>query len=72
MCHSVHRGGDLHLGVGGLHPGGGGSASGWGVSASRRGQHPGRDQIPSLPLDTTGYGQRASGMHPTGMHSCCF
>ena len=24
----------------------------------------------SLPSDTMGYGQRASGTHPTGMHSC--
>ena len=34
-----------------------------------RGLHPGGGQTPQ---DTTGYGQRAGGMHPTGMHSCCF
>ena len=38
----------------GLHPGWRGSASGWGWS--------------DPPSDTTGYGQRAGGMHPTGMH----
>ena len=31
-------------------------------------RHPlGRHPIPS---DTTGYGQQADGMHPTGMHTC--
>ena len=45
--------------MGGLHPGG--SASG--------GVHPeGVDRPPQG--DTTGYGQRAGGTHPTGMHSC--
>ena len=49
--------GGLHLGVGSLHPGGGESAS------------KGVGQTPP-PSDTTGYGQRAGGTHPTGMHSC--
>ena len=35
-----------------------------GGSASKGG-----GQIPS-PSDTTGYGQRTGGTHPTGMHSC--
>ena len=66
----------------GLHPGGG-SASGWacigvglhrGGSASRGaesrgGPHPGGLGRPPQ-LDTTRYGQRAGGTHPTGMHSC--
>ena len=49
---------------------------GRGVSAPRaRGLHPGGlhhgrlGRLPSL-LETTGYGQRAGGTHPTGMHSC--
>ena len=40
-------------------------------SASREGLHPGsafRGKTP--PSDTTVYGQRAGGTHPTGMHSC--
>ena len=41
--------------------GGGGSASG--------GMGLGRPPPPS-PSDNTGYGQRAGGTHPTGMHSC--
>ena len=28
------------------------------------------DPTPPPPSDTTGYGQRAGGTHPTGMHSC--
>ena len=53
--------GGLHLrggGVciqGGLHPVGGGCA--WGLGRPPQ-------------SDTTGYGQRAGGTHPTGMHSC--
>ena len=42
-----------------------------GGSASSEGLHPGsafRGQTP--PSDTTVYGQRAGGTHPTGMHSC--
>ena len=35
----------------------------------RGGLHPGGMGRP--PLNTTGYGQRAGGSHPTGMHSCC-
>ena len=55
----------------GLHSGGGWSAS--------RGRvlHPGGVCIqgvwadpPQDTWDTTGYGQRAGGIHPTGMHSC--
>ena len=38
------------------------------VHRGRGGLHPG-GQTPS-PSDTTGYGQRAGGRHPTGMHSC--
>ena len=35
----------------------------WQIPPTRtRGRHP--------PVDTTGYGQQAGGMHPTGMHSC--
>ena len=48
-----------------------------GGSASREGGlHPGEVCIqgglvrPPSPSDTTGYGQRAGGTHPTGMHSC--
>ena len=45
---------------GSLHPG---------VSVSRGGLQPeGVGQTP--PPNTTGYGQRAGGTHPTGMHSC--
>ena len=65
---SVHRGvcpGDLHLRGSafrrGLHPGGmhpGGVCMGGGLGR------------PSTQSDTMGYGQRAGGMHPTGMHSC--
>ena len=55
MCHSVHGQG--------LHPGEGGSAWG-GVCIQRVGQ------TPPPPPDTTGYGQRADGTHPIGMHSC--
>ena len=40
----------------GLHPWGGSASSGVG-------------QTPP-PSDTTGYGQRAGGTHPTIMHSC--
>ena len=29
------------------------------------------DRPPPPPSDTTGYGQRGAGTHPTGMHSCC-
>ena len=56
-------------GQGSLHPGG--------RSASRRGRlHTGGrvciqgEGVGQTPLDTTGYGQRAGGTHPTGMHSC--
>ena len=59
LSHSVHRGvclwGGLHLGVRG--------------SACREGLPP-VGGSPPPPLDTTGYGQRASGTHPTIMHSC--
>ena len=57
VSHSVHRGVCIQ-GVCIL--------GGWicGVSASRGGL--GRPP----PSDTTGYGQRAGGTHPTGMHSC--
>ena len=56
VCHSVG---------GGLHPG---------VSASRgvciRGFYIQRGlDRPPTPADTTGYGQRAGGTHPIGMHS---
>ena len=41
-------------------------------SASREGSlHPGGWANPPLhPSDTMGYGQRAGGTHPTGMHFC--
>ena len=63
VCHSVHRK--------------------WGVSAPwHAGIHPplGQQTPPFLdvhpsrqtpPPNTTGYGQQADGMHPTGMHTCC-
>ena len=41
---------------------------GGGVSTSGGGLHPGVGLAD--PPDTTGYGQRAGGTHPTGMHSC--
>ena len=43
---------------GGLHPGVGGFCMGRGVGRA------------DPPRDTTGYGQRVGGTHPTGMHSC--
>ena len=46
--------------MGGLHPKGG---------LHPRGLHRG-DRADPTQLDTTGYGQRAGGTHPTGMHSC--
>ena len=49
----LFTGGGLHAGED-LHPGGSASKGVW--------------QTPS-PSDTTGYGQRAGGTHPTGMHS---
>ena len=49
--------------VRGLHPRGSASR---GRSASKGKVCPN----PPPPLDTTGYGQRAGGTHPTGMHSC--
>ena len=61
----LHPEGSRHPGVGGLHPRGsalGGSALG--------GPHP-EWGLGRLPLsDTTVYGQRAGGTHPTGMHPC--
>ena len=54
---------------GGLHPRGSasrGSLHHWG-SASWGFYNRGDGQT-SPPLDTTGYGQQAGGMHPTGMH----
>ena len=67
---------------GGLHSWGGGVCiqgmvciQGWSASggvcihASRRGLHPGGVGQTPPQLDTTGYGQRAGGTHPTGMHS---
>ena len=49
----------------GLHPGGAG------VCIQRGGGlHPGGLGKPPSPSDTRGYSQRASGTHPTGMHSC--
>ena len=74
VCHSVHRG-ELH--PGGVCIWGGGSASrgvgvciqGEGVCIQEGGDlHPGGLGRP--PSDTTGYGQRAGGTHPTGMHFC--
>ena len=59
---------------------GGGSASRGGGSASRGGGYAfrggvsvyrGVGQTPIPPSDTTRYGQRVSGTHPTGKHSCC-
>ena len=51
----------------------GGSASREEVSASRRRgvciQEEGGVIPPCPPSDTTGYGQRAGGTHPTGIHS---
>ena len=68
---------------GGLHPGGstsrgsvlggsalGPSASGGGVSASGGGLPPGGGDWAYPSSDTTGYGQRPGGTHPTGMYSC--
>ena len=60
----LHRGGPASEWVcigGGLHPGGPNPGGG---PASR-----GVGQTPPQ-LDTTRYGQRAGGTHPTGMHSC--
>ena len=64
MCNSVHRG----------------SAGGGGGSASRGDLHQEGGLPPGgvchhadpHPSDTMGYGQRAGGMHPTGMHSCSY
>ena len=61
VCHSVHGGG---LPPGGLHLRGV-CLQGvciWGVCIQGVGQTP--------PSHTMGYGQRAGGTHPTGMHSC--
>ena len=80
VSHSVHGWGGIGeegvvLHLGGLHPGGllqrvclevcirEGVYLRW--SASK-----GISQTPPPP-DTTGYGQRAGGTHPTGIHSCC-
>ena len=57
VSHSVHRGG-VCLGGRGVCL--------QGESASRGGVLTDTDS----PRDTTGYGQRACGTHPTGMHSC--
>ena len=78
----LHPGqGGLHPGEGGLHPGvlpwrGGlhpvGSTGGFciqGGSVWGRVFIQGSWTDPSQ-SDATGYGQRAGGMHPTGMHSC--
>ena len=59
-------------GGGGLHPGGsasGGSVSGEGVCPRGACFHGGWAD-PSTQSDTMGYGQRAGGTHPNGMHSC--
>ena len=72
----------LHLGGGGSASSGRGSASRGKGSASRGevGLHLGggrsasrgvRQTPPRYTWDTTGYGQRAGGTHPTGMHSSC-
>ena len=61
VSHFVHR-------VGGGSASGGRSSSGGSVSREG-GLHPGGGQTP-LPSATTGYGQRASGTHPTGIYSC--
>ena len=37
-----------------------------------QGRELGRPPWPPDTWDTTGYGQRAGGTHPTGMHSCAF
>ena len=79
VCHSVRGGGgSASRGDWGLPPVGGESASREvGVCIQGEGDlHPrggvciqgGWADPP--PLDTTGYGQRAGGTHPTGMHSC--
>ena len=52
--------GGLHLGS--LPPGGVGSASRGGGVCIQGG-------LGRPPWDTTGYGQKAGGTHPTGMHS---
>ena len=59
VSHSVH---------GGVHPGGLHSR---GVCIGG-GLHPGGSPSVGRPpqSDTTGYGQRAGGTHPTGMHFC--
>ena len=78
VSHSVQGGG---LCIGGcLHPGGSASRGGvciqrgglhpWGVCI-QRGLHPGGFGLTPPPQsDTTGYGQRAGGTHPTVMYSC--
>ena len=48
----------------GLHPGGAGLHPGASASRVRLGRPP------PPPSDTLGQGQRAGGMHPTGMHTC--
>ena len=60
VSHSVHGGGD-----GGLHPGEGSTSRVGRVCIQGVGW-----ADPHPPSDTTGYGQRAGGTHPTGMHSC--
>ena len=71
VSHSVHRGGQC------LPPGEGVSVSGgvylWRECLSQGCLPPGRGVSASGGgggLSTTGYGQQAGGMHPTGMHSC--
>ena len=69
----IQEGGGVCIQEGGLHPGGGlpkGSASRRGVCIQGSLQ-PGEWTYPSK-SDTTGYSQRAGGMHPTQMHSCFF
>ena len=77
VCHSVHRGAlPPRRGLpGGLHPAGvciqgrvciqRGSASRGVCIQGAVGQTP-----PPPPSNTTGYGHREVGTHPTGMHSC--
>ena len=61
---SAYRGVQHPAGIciqGGLHPGG--------LHRGGGDLHPGGG-VGQTPSDTTGYGQRAGGTHPTGMHSC--
>ena len=70
----LHPGGSAFGGRGGLYPGDSAS-TGRGLHPGK-GLHPGRGldpgwaEPPPSQSDTMGYGQRAGGTHPTGMHSC--